>query len=83
MLRIMKTIPDTKFYFAKASVNRALDAGELAEIAAEAGIAGEPCGSVREAWLAALSATNRDVYLSAVPILWLPISLPASADGLQ
>jgi dihydrofolate synthase/folylpolyglutamate synthase len=58
VLRIMKTIPDTKFYFAKASVNRALDAGELAEIAAEAGIAGEPCGSVREAWLAALSATK-------------------------
>ncbi|MDE5744827.1 MAG: bifunctional folylpolyglutamate synthase/dihydrofolate synthase [Paramuribaculum sp.] len=61
ILEMMKTIPMTKFYFAQASVTRALLSHELKRLAENIGIYGNDYDSVRSAYQAALSdATPAD-----------------------
>ncbi|MCI9607910.1 MAG: bifunctional folylpolyglutamate synthase/dihydrofolate synthase [Muribaculaceae bacterium] len=61
VLRLMKGICDTVFYFAKASVNRALDSQELAGIACSEGIEGLAFPTVESAYRqAAADASPED-----------------------
>ncbi|MDE6459990.1 MAG: bifunctional folylpolyglutamate synthase/dihydrofolate synthase [Paramuribaculum sp.] len=50
ILDMMKSIPDAKFYFAEASVARALASVELKRIAENQGLAGDVYPSVKEAY---------------------------------
>lgn len=59
ILEIMSSIPDAVFYFAQASVNRALPSGQLKEQAALRGIEGESYPSVEEAYKKALADSGK------------------------
>lgn len=58
ILKMMANIPQAKYYFATASVNRALPSADLREFAAQAGIVGTDYKSVAEAVAAAKAAAN-------------------------
>lgn len=58
ILGMISRIPSTRFYFVKASVDRALPADELAALAAEAGITGTVAGTVTEGYEKALACAG-------------------------
>ncbi len=61
ILEMMKSIPSARFYFAKSSVARALDAETLRSIAGQAGISGNAYPSVALAYEAAKKdASDKD-----------------------
>lgn len=59
VLRMVAAVPDTEIYFTKASVDRALDAAALAEIAAACGLRGTVTATVADAYSKALAAAGK------------------------
>lgn len=59
ILEIMSSIPDAVFYFAQASVNRALPAERLKELAATRELTGDTFTSVDEAYKKALADSGK------------------------